>query len=852
MNRREPHLLAFIALWAAAPAAAALGFAGDGVAAWLTAAAAFVAVLVHPGLVLLSRFRREGVEQGAAGEIETVFALPASAFAVSLALVFVAGRVAAAAGAGPGLALVLVAATVLAFILLPGSRQPPSSRRIDAIAWAVPGVVAALGAAMVFVAMTAGGETASEPALWGFAQAERAVRTQSYPAADAILQAGPTPVRWRTDPWIVALGAWGTLSHASRWVLYERLAPVAVTVLAASAALALARTIFPAGTASLAAVLSLAAVFATRVPSSAIGADALPVGMAEDTMVAAVVLLPTVLAAAIALVFPSRRSAPPPWMVLLAAMVGLAATDAAAAQAAAVATAGLLMSSLAAGIPLTTRAGAAVVLVAVTALLGLGNLSDARFEAAVSRDRERAGAVAGASTERAPAGERVSFGNRSVAVELGDEERSDDPFPPSQRSLHGRSLIDLGIVGTALHPSNVADPLLILTLAGAAIAVIERTRRSATIVGGLALSSLGIAFFPVLSSIWIGWVSAWRAPTALWVLPSGPLIALFLLRAPELLARRTLPRLIAAIGCAALTAVAILPWLPFQRLSLSPGAEAARGPGADRDLRRILARIRELPDDARLAAGGQAAALIPALTGLPVVAADPLGTRIFATDATEAVERRFAAAALTGLAGGSDRLRTSMAERWGVTHVLLEDAACDGPLERVTGAGRFSLCRVGELASEPRPTAAPPLPPEDLAGLRVLADLDGGWTCQPRHRGVGVEGVRLWTQRERWSARPVSVACSIALLPSTDPLFIEVQFGARLRSPAMAWRIETLGGSRGYAEDSGRARPDRSGKVILELPDAGATSVRIVLVSPAPALRLGDLRLFAAARAPAT
>jgi hypothetical protein len=851
VNSQTTTLLIVGALWAAAPLVDAFGVAGDARASWIAAAAAFAAVLIAPGYLFLSRLGGRGSEKRLAGEIEASFAMPAPAFVVSLAMVATCAGLSRLLESGPQFTLLLVGAISVCLALFPAKVSTHNEPVSGDSEFAMLAVFAALVGLMGAVAMTAGGENLSEPALWAFAHAQHDVATGAYSTRDAVLGAIHTPIRFHHDAWVIGLGAWAALTGASRWILFERLAPIAIVVLAGSASLGLARTIFAPGVASLSALLSVGAALATRVPSPAIGTMALPVGIAEDIIVAALVILPTTLAAAISVTFGNRRTHVSPWATMFFGAIVLVATDAAAAQAAAVACAGVGIAAISHDNSRLGRALLTVGLVAAVALTGLPDLRRANNQASYGGDLDRGAALTGAPPVRAPLRTTADFGDGELAIELVERAPNTGFFPPTSRSRHGRDLIELGVAGPTMHPSNVADPLLILALLGTAIALAQRTRRSSAILLGLTIPALAFAFAPGISAGWIAWVSDWRATTVLWVVPFGALAALFVTRTPGFMGNGRVGRTLMSALVWSLVVAACIPVLPLHRMELSARAAASRGPGADPDLRELFEHLRALPQGSSVAAAAGIAPLIPAFTGVPVLATGHTGTLLFAKTTEGATSRRSAAAALTGLTGGSADMLSASAKKWQVSHILLEGAACDSHLKERARAGRFTLCEVlddqpqkAAFFASPATQAPDAEKPIDLYGAPLLADLSSGWTCTPKHSGVGVDRVLLWKARERWTARPVQVACGAALLPSSDPSGIEIRLSQTARTSPLAYRVEALGGDPHFAESSGTAKPDADGRIRLAVPAANATSVRVVLVTSSRTLRLRDLRLY--------
>lgn len=835
--------------WLAAPGASLFGFPEDSPAAWLGGLGAFSAVFLLPGLLLVSRFSARGSEDNAVGEMEAALSLPAVAFAVSLGLLFLLALPFQVLGGGPQLALVFLGLISAMLACLPAGNasdyQPAKRASMSEMLFLLSGS----GAVLVAVAITAGGETLSPASLWAFARAQHDVATRAYPAVDAVLGASMAPLRMTNDAWVVGLGAWATLSEASRWILFERLAPVAITALAASAGLGLARTVFPPGWASLAAVLGLATAFVTRIPSAQIGNMALPQGMAEDTIVAALVLLPVVVGAVVTTTFEQRRAHVAPWPVLFYTMVALVATDAAAAQAALIATLGLSFAAVTSGRRFLGSAAAATFVVATLACAGLPVLWEAGQRADLVQSNQHASTITGATQQPRSVQRSVDLGSTTVEIEVAMEAPSrSDAFPPSPRSRQGRNFADLGGMGATMHPSNVADPILILALAGIAIALIERSRRSSRILLSLSLPALALAYTPGLADLWIRWATPWRATTVFWILPAGSLVAYFLARAPKILAERPASQRWITLASWTLVALAALPSLPFERLLLEGARQTSRGPGEDPDLRGLFAELQTLPRNALLAAAPGLAPLIPAFSGLPVLSNGATGTLVFSRNPSEATARLVANTHLTALPSGSSALRSQAAETWGVTHVVLENADCDGPLLERKRIGRLRLCQVADQAvpgpeaeEESNPSLADP---RSLDGADLLAVMQKDWTCAPRHNGVGVDGSRLWKVRERWSAAALRIDCGIALLPASDPVALALQTGVQPMPSQLVYRLEAYGGSPSFAESSGVLSPDDSGNSYLDVPAVGASSLRLVLATANSSLRIQDIRLY--------
>lgn len=681
-------------------------------------------VLALPGLVVERLLHGTMVPDGIAS-------VPARSVTLSVALIALLGLVVSASGADIHALLLALAVASIALAVVPVHEPYTSAASPDAGATDGRDERAARTAlvllVVVAVTLAAAAPNVARDRMWYLAFVTQLASGTPIDWSEPFLGTGAIAARFAYNGWLLALGAWSSLTGATPSVVFERLAPVFLTLSAASAAWHFGRRTVPSAP-GLAALGSMAAMLATRFPFFSPDRYPFFARIAEDKSAALLVFAPVALVAVADAVDGKRRASATAWVSLALTLVAVAFGHGLVMLFVGIAITFLLVSARAGGAASTRRALAAIVLAAMVAAVP-GRM------AMLARDR-------------------------IVDVdEPGAAWRDDVTHPVVRAHLRLERTRDLPLGGPIVEPNLVADPLLVAGLAGILVAWRKRREMGAALLAAASIPFLAIAFVPFVAPLFGKIVLPWMAYRALWLIPFGSLLAMLLAALPRN-ATGTLLRGGTALALLAM-ALAVLPW------NRTSARSDVVSPLSDRDTREVLARIAALPLGSRIAAAPGFAELIPALAGRPVVAVADRGTFVFAGTHAAAEQRLRASAALVGLAPGSPRVRRAEASRGGATHFVTHGRACGRVGRELFRSGPLRLCEVAPASSDARfaerlSTSTTGERDRDT-DWAVRAAIGAGIACNPVVERDG--DVYRWRRESRWTARPVAIRCRAKLEP---------------------------------------------------------------------------------------
>jgi hypothetical protein len=698
-------------------------------------------------------------------------------------------------------AISLVAALRRAKRLARAGVQPPkrASRFGETIA-----VVALAIIVIVSVYLAAVAPNIARDRMWYLAFLTDLASGRVIDGTEPFLGTGNPAPRFANNGWLIALAAWAKLGDLAPSLVFERWAPTLVTAATTSAAWQLAKRAVPTIPA-LTALSVGATLLATRYPFFSPDRYAFFSRAAEDKTVALLIFVPVAIAAIVDVIVRDRRPNAAPWL-----MAGLALVAVGFSHALVLMLLGLTMAAL---LPLSAF-GSGFEPRRLLVALGLA--------AAVAFVPARMGLQARAQI--------VESENPAAAW-------SDDPTHPVVRAhLRMARLRELPAGGPIVDPGLVAEPLLLLGLAGIPFAWARRRTASGALLLAMSLPPLVLAFMPVVAPSFGRLVLPWMAYRALWILPFGYLLALAIEAMTSVETRRgMIVRVLAAVALAG-SAWTALPW---ERAS--EGDVPLRS-NRDANLGALIDAIAMLPPDSLVAAAPGVSELLPALAGRHVLAFSDRGTVVFAGSRVAAERRLEAAAAITGLAPGNARLRRGLAAAHGVTHAVLDGPGCGRLGETIFRSGSLHLCRISPPSRERSPALSSL--ERSANGRPRLAKLDAGIECDPKPER-NVDSIFQWRRGDRWSARALAIDCHAELAEPAARIGLHLTPDLPRAREAIVFRsvVVTAAGKR--VRRRGLIELDGSDPVVVELGGKNVRAVSFRLV-PAylPYLNLRDLSLL--------
>lgn len=795
MSGRERSLYGLLAvcLWLLALASPLLPAAA---ANW----AAVLALLLLPGYLLDRRF----------GSERHPLEIPARALALSVGLISASAALVSLAGGATGALLVLVALATALLCLAPGGRPGRGFKTEE-----IPASVALLVLAATVAVLAAGSEAIARDRMWYMAYLTALAEGRALDWSDPMLASGAVVWRFAYNGWLATLAGVQSLASSQATEVFEDTVPVLLAALSVSASFSLARTVFGTGPkATAATALTTLLLLTTRWPFFSPERYPLFGRLAEDKTMALLILMPVALAMFVSLVTKAGRSVGA--FILFAVVLVAVATSHAMVY-----------------LVLLLTAGAFSGCRLLFARNGPEGIRSHCYALAIVAAVACVPAYTGIQARAPLAGQALMSG-------------ADRSHPALRSHIRMARHLELPIGGPVVHPSLLADPLLVAALGGVLLA----WRRRQEIDGGYLLAAslpfLTLAFTPWLSVLFGRLVLPWMSYRVLWALPFGFLLLSVLVEGTALLGRpeggSRGPRLVAL----ALVLAVALPRIDWHLPS--PGGRD-RPELLGRHGRDLISAIAGLPETALVAAAPGMAELIPALAGRPVLAFSDRGTTFF-TGSVETASRRLEAnAVINGLAGGSRRLRNAIISTFGVTHTVVANAPCNRRSVSLFEAGGLALCMEREHRGRQlrlrrtRALAAAGSGQEPVAVLGAVAGRPG-LVCDPLpERSVG--GTFQWRRDSRWSGVQLAVDCRAEF---AEPLRIErLRVVANLphANESLVYRLESRTDAGAYLSRQGTLEFRGNPHGEIPVPGHWSTAVTVRLVpSHLPYLNLRALELL--------
>jgi hypothetical protein len=541
---------------------------------------------------------------------------------------------------------------------------------------------------------------------WYLAFVRTWLAADSISALDPLLGTGTFLARFAANVWLVALAMWARVAAVEPFLLYERIAPLLLAPLAASAAAFSTRVVLESRRLAMASIV-VASLFWTS-GSIFPALTRLP----EDKLIAAIIITPVL------------------WALVVVAVKESAAMASLATRVIVVAAAAI---ALAATHPLVFG----IALITVTPALLLARLRTAVALALVLAATATLPVALGVA-----ALEHVAEGESLTAVD----------HPVGRIHLARDRVREVG-EDIQVSPRVLARPLTAVAIvAGFALAL--RSRRARLLVALPTALALAVCFFPPLASLASRVVGPWMVYRFLWAIPFVQLLTLI----TEFAARWT--RIGVALPLAAAGVLAAPNIGDSIRLQAGPARTALATPTSGA-LPALAAALSQLPVDSVIAAAPELSERIPGLSGRHVLAASDRATIVFATTRAAAELRlRSRAAVLAGLWRESDGVPAP-------SHVVFEPGS---PAARYCARELFAtpshvLCEFA--ARDPLPglrlyeATARGDDPDSASRLGFLAAsndaVEGRVECRPEFT-FGASIV-IFPRPGPWSARAPSAVC---------------------------------------------------------------------------------------------
>jgi hypothetical protein len=756
---------------------------------------AFGAIALLPGALVV------GLRSGRSA---SPFEIPARALTISTGIATVAGAVALAAG----FSIVFVAASLfavsLAFALAPAGPARAGESELDEEDGVLRSLLALLALVAAAATLTAAADAnIARDRMWYLAYVTDLSADGPLDWAEPFFGSGKVLPRFAHNGWLLVLASWQRVTGIEARFLFERIAPVLLVPVTASAALVLGRACFAnRRAAALAALASMVVLTYTRYPYFSPEHYPFMTRLVEDKSVALLVFLPVAIAAARDLARNGSGA-----LTFGVALVACAFTH------------------------------ALVYALLLIALCTLAAFEFLRRSVAYENGRPVLAAALVISIAAGPAW--LGLSARSTIVGSPDPHallESDPEHPVVRSHLRMDRLVDTPAGGPVVDPALLFDPVLLICLCGALALLGRRPGRDGALLGAMTFPFLALAFLPWVSPAFGRAVVPWMAYRALWTIPFGCLFAalVFSRRQSEE------PRVVTAVA-AGLAAIVVIS-LPWERI-FDP-----KGRAPDAGTERVIETISRLSPTTRVAAAPGFAELIPALAGRRILAFSDRGTTVFAESKRDAERRMQANTAIVGLAPGSPRLRRRLVEYYGVTHTVRHTRGCPtGSVQIARGAGA-SLCaeRAG-TAARPAMRRSTAVAPASAEGF-VFARIDDGVVCTPaptRATRPDVPGRFRWKRSARWSARPVAINCRARFSESVRIARLRLELNLPRAEEALVYRISVKSseGKRLRRQGVIEFLDNPNGEIAL--PPVEATRVRMrILPAYLPYLNLRGLALL--------